>query len=141
MLFRSPRSGIHINSAQPGISAFVIQIIAGVWQFQLEAGFGDRVGPIVPRDVPVELVPFGEAAEVVADLIADLVVIDRRLQDVLSAANTHRQRFRRLIQAIGFGDSVAQHFFNMIIDAENLAVLAVPGERQSAENPTAYLLP
>ncbi|WP_410172158.1 ribonuclease E inhibitor RraB, partial [Klebsiella michiganensis] len=42
-------------------------------------------------DVPVKLIPFGEAAEMVADLIANLVVIDPWFQDPFAAANAYRQ--------------------------------------------------
>ena len=72
--------------------------MVGIRQFQFEAGLIYRIAPVVTRYVPVKFIPLAEAAEVVANQIADLIMIAPWLQNVTGAANTHGQRFHGLIQ-------------------------------------------
>ena len=62
--------------------------MTAVRQLQVKAGLVNRPGPVIARHVPVQFIPFREAAEMVADLIADLIVLDTRFQEPFAAANT-----------------------------------------------------
>ena len=107
VVFRPLTTSVNINGAQPCISAIRIQLPGGVRQYKLETGFPDWPAPVVARHVPVQLIPVMEAAEMVANLIANFIVINTWLQCAIGAANAHGQRFCRAIEAVGFRESIA----------------------------------
>ena len=73
VFFRPCDAGINIKRSHSGVLSVGVEISGGVRQFKTKAGLADRPRPVIARHVPVKLIPFGEAAEMVADLIANLV--------------------------------------------------------------------
>jgi hypothetical protein len=103
VFFRPCDAGINIKRSHSGVLSVGVEISGGVRQFKTKAGLADRPRPVIARHVPVKLIPFGEAAEMVADLIANLVVIDPWFQDPFAAANAYRQVFSASSRLNGSG--------------------------------------
>ena len=103
VFFRPCDTGINIKRSQSGVLSVSVEISNGVREFKMKAGLADRPRPVVARHVPVKLIPLGEAAEMVADLIANFVVIDPGFQDPFAAANAYRQFFSASSRLKGSG--------------------------------------
>ena len=139
VFFRPCDTGINIKRSQSGVLSVSVEISNGVREFKMKAGLADRPRPVVARHVPVKLIPLGEAAEMVADLIANFVVIDPGFQDPFAAANAYRQFFFCFVKAKRLRHAIARHRLDRVIHAKDLAVLTVPGQRQRTENPPPNL--